>query len=469
MENPKLKMKFQSITFKIVIIALLLLLFLIPQAMISSVIDDRQDYFLKAENDVQSSWGSDQIIAGPIITIPYFITEEEIYSEDNKMLKRKVEKRRVRAIVPKNQNVKSQLKHLIKERGIFDILLYKSKSEIIGNFSISEEVTEIKKLGRIDWDNINLNLGIKDNRGILNGSYLKTDLKESKQLFEPGLKDVNFNLDGIHSKLSFNEKNFDFNYEIQISLNGSNSFQVLPIGDETSLIIESDWKNPGFIGYKLPSNYKITETGFTGKWEIGKLSKKNKLRFTQEYNAYNNSRNSGIDHMNNYTESNAFGAQFLPEVNLYKLSDRSVKYAILFIFMTFIIYFGFEIFKLKSFHVIQYLFVGFSIALFFLILMALSEHINFLGAYILSSFMTIFLLSTYTYSQIKRMKQTAILTSQLISLYTYLYIVINSNDYALIFGATGLFSVLSTLMYITRKIDWQKLNSENLTAIEDPS
>ncbi|MDD2412280.1 MAG: cell envelope integrity protein CreD, partial [Bacteroidales bacterium] len=212
-----------------------------------------------------------------------------------------------------------------------------------------------------------------------------------------------------------------------------------PVGKETMVKISSPWNSPRFDGSFLPDHRNITADGFTADWNVLNLNR----NYPQQWIGNNNS-----------IESSQFGVKLLFPVDQYLKTERSAKYAIMFIFLTFTLIFFFERFQKRRIHFIQYFFIGAALIIFYSLLLSLSEHIPFTWAYIVSATAVISLILSYTYSMIKSLKSTAILGVSLASIYLFLYTTLQVEDYSLLIGSIGVFFVLAILMYFSRKIEW---------------
>jgi len=224
-----------------------------------------------------------------------------------------------------------------------------------------------------------------------------------------------------------------------LDINASGGLKFTPTGKETNVSISSNWINPSFMGRFLPNEHDITAEGFSANWQVLHLNR----NFPQKW--------IGSRYK---VENYSFGVDLIVPVNEYQKNMRTVKYAFMFIGLTFLSFFMIELLNKKVMHPIQYLLIGFSLLVFYALLLSISEHILFKYAYLISCLATILLISTYTISVLRSKLQTGIIFTILVLLYIYLYILIQLQDFALLVGATGLFVILSLVMYLTRKIDW---------------
>ncbi len=204
--------------------------------------------------------------------------------------------------------------------------------------------------------------------------------------------------------------------------------------------LKSNWTNPAFTGNFLPSQPAvINEKGFTAEWNI--------LHFTRDIPQLWKEGKPNI-------EANAFGVQLLQGVDGYAKTMRAVKYALLFIALTFCLYFFIELLKKKLIHPLQYVLVGLALCIFYTLLLSFSEYIQFGWAYLIASAATIGLITSYTQSIFRNWAITAAFFVFLSALYGFIYILIQLQDGALLFGSIGLFILLAVVMFYSKKIDW---------------
>ena len=257
----------------------------------------------------------------------------------------------------------------------------------------------------------------------------------------PGLKDERLFKNGFISYVDFKEDE-TLTFESGITLRGSSSIQFMPLGKMTHLTINSDWNNPSFAGSYLPTERSINDNGFTSEWKINHFNREYPQSWeNQRYEIY----------------QSAFGVNLLMPVDEYQKTMRTSKYGIMIIVLTFISFFMIEIFSKKVVHPVQYLLVGLSLVIFYSLLLSISEYIVFQYSYLLSGFAVIALIGLYIKSIYSSVRISLIITSILTVFYGFMYIILQLQDYALLFGNIALFAVLGIIMYLTRKLNWFEL------------
>ena len=423
-----------SITIKFIIVGLMILALLIPVGMIKNLIHERNVLRNSVISEVIYKWGNPQTIAGPIITIPY-----KLYYKKDKEI---VEETRYAHFLPEDLIIKGNLNPEIRYRGIYKVVVYNANLNFSGTFNKPDFSNWKIPESDIMWENATLAIRIPDMRGIKEGIKVKWNNDEYD--VNPGIN--NYNYTGVSTNLDFNDSE-SFEFQFNLNINGSESLNFIPVGKETNIEINSDWADPSFDGSFLPYHREITENGFNAKWKVLHLNRP----YPQKWMG------------NTYSiDDSMFGVKLLLPVDHYQKSLRSVKYAIMFIGLTFLIFFFTEILNKKRIHPIQYLLVGLGLSIFYILLVSLSEQISFNLAYLIASFSIITLITAYSYSMLKNKKLTAIVALVLIVLYVFLFTILQLQDYSLLLGSIGLFIALAIVMYLSRKVDWySNLNGDN--------
>jgi inner membrane protein len=234
----------------------------------------------------------------------------------------------------------------------------------------------------------------------------------------------------------------EFDFSVQLNLQGSEKLYFTPTGSNTAVRLTSRWNNPAFDGRYLPDSEKISKSDFEAQWKISEFNRDFPKIFKNG------------DATKYAVASSAFGVILLSPFDAYTQTMRSLKYAILVIALTFFAYFFTEIFQKRPVHPLQYILIGMALVVFYTLLLSISEYILFPTAYLIASSATVILLSWYTHSIFKKIKTTGIFALLLSVLYVFIYVLIQMQDNALLFGSIGLFVLLALAMYLSRKIDW---------------
>ena len=421
-----------SITGKILITGLLVLILLIPMGMVESVISDRSHVYRTAEEDITSSWGKEVMLIDPVLTVDEH--KESSYSNGAYTYDY-----HYRNLSPEKLFINGVIETRIRERGIFKVPVYTGKISIKGHFSLPPEeniAIEIKREAKIQVL-LNTRSIKKPPEFRWNGKKIpitaeKVSGSGENAVFYARLDDVTNNDNNLYS------------FELMLEIAGSNALTFLSRAQQSDIRLTSNWDSPGFFGTTLPISHNINKDGFTAVW--------NTNNFFSDL-GHENSETMSAGWFPNKTR---FGVKFIQTVDTYQLVTRSAKYAVLFLSLIFAVYLLYEILCGVNLHPIQYLFIGFSTCIFYLLLLSLAEHINFNLAYFISSVSSSLLIALYSISILKNRARGLLIFVKLSVLYTFLFITLKSEDYALLFGSIGLFTILSLIMYFTRNFNWHR-------------
>ncbi len=427
-----------SVTLKLAVITILMLLLLIPAIMIQEIIYEREELSIKVIEEVSSKWAERQQITGPILTIPLIYE----YDIDDKI----VSTIKYWYLLPENLKIDGTIEPEKLRRGIYEVVVYKSNLSVKGYFDLYQQ-PEPDNLKEIKYDQSFLTIGISDLRGIKN----KIDFKWDKQNLsvKPGSKISNLAYSGVTVDLpNIQDKiNKKVNFEFLLSLRGSQNMSFVPVGSTTEVNLNSGWESPGFNGNFLPDTREINSDGFKANWLILQLNR----NFPQSW--------IETDQSTKMKEA-AFGVDLIIPLDDYQKSMRSAKYAVMTIALTFLVFFLVEILNKRKIHPFQYILVGLALCLFYILLVSVTEHSNFNFAYGISTLGIVSMVTLYSLSIFKAKKLTILLASTLVGIYGFLFVTLQLSDYALLMGSIGLTLILGATMYYTRKINWYKLNIE---------
>ena len=429
-----------NIYFKVAIIIFIGLLLLIPAQMIRSLVYEREARQKDAISEVSSKWGKQQTLSGPFITIPFIKYMKETDKKNG--TEKVILVRDFIHILPSELKINGNMRPERRNRGIYDIVVYNSKINLSGKFPKIDLKEFDVPVSNIQFDKAHLTMGITDLRGI--EEQVKLNWNAEKYLFNPGVISTDIIGSGINSPVGINGKDSSsYSFSFDLDIKGSQFLYFTPVGKITDVNISSSWKNPSFTGAFLPDSRNVSDTGFTAYWNILHLNR----NYPQSW--------TGNKYM---TGESVFGIDLLLPVDNYQKTTRAIKYAILFICFTFLVFFFIEVLNRVFIHPVQYILVGIALIVFFTLLLSVSEHLPFNLAYILSAIATLMLIALYIKAILKNNKLTILISSILFLLYSFIFIIIQLQDYALLIGSIGIFLILALVMYYSRKIDWYNLN-----------
>ena len=446
----------KTLGFKIIIIVVLGLLLLIPMTFINSVVKDRIRYQNEAISSIIEPVGDSANIQGVVIAIPYL---EKFIDSDTKEIGYT---RKYIFYMPNEYNVTGDVEVTSLSRGIFKAPIFNSKLNITGRFDkYNAEIYNLDENNTIIlYDEAMIILGIGNKKNLMKLPNILINQNEELKYYE---KNINIDLNMFNNKFLYTISRDSilngFNFNITMDIQGGNSLIITPLASENTFKISSKWKDPSFTGGFLPTKREVNNNGFNAEWNIASFN----TSFTKYWTSDENSnRLNNIDNNQYYTsnqESNNVLISFLLLNDNYQKTSRSVKYAILFIFIPFFVLFLCEVLSKKRIHPVQYILIGIANAIFYLLLLAISEHINFNISYFLSALMVTALTSIYIGYIIKSPRYTISMAIVESLIYIFLFGILQLTDYALLMGTLGLFAVIALAMYFTQNVDWYGENN----------
>ena len=416
-------------------IVVLVLLLLIPAYMVQNLIHERAERQNEAIEEVNSKHASNQSFTGPILTIPY-VTKQKIEFDDGHV-EEEIVNRYYYHILPENLKITGEVTPEKRKRGIFEVVVYGSELKISGNFDNYKFEDFELNVNNLELDKAFVTIGISDLKGVTEQVKIKMD--DSTIMFSPGLISSDIVSSGLNIRYPLTDLPDKMDFSFDLSLNGSENLMFTPVGKVTTVDLKSTWSEPSFNGNFLPSKRKVSKDGFSANWKILHLNR----NFPQTWVG---GKHKVVD--------SRFGVDLRLPVDVYQKSMRVAKYAILFIVLTYLVFFFVEILNNVLIHPIQYILVGIALILFYILMLSFSEQMYFDTAYILAAVMTISLVFLYCRSILKSWGLAAMTASILGILYGFIFIIIQMQDYALLFGSLGVFLILAVTMYFSRRVDW---------------
>lgn len=442
---------------KLAVLALLVLVLLIPVSRVTSLVRERMERQDEVAREIAGTWGGEQSLLGPVLTVPYTVTEEWVTVE------RTAGDRRVRVdgagetvertqstttshllyALPTEVSWRVRVEPEIRYRGLFEVVVYEARLTASGVF-VRPPLGEAGN-DRPAWDLAKLVVGLPDVRGLQQRAQLTWGDREID--FLPGTGTADAVGGGIHAPLpdwGDAPAGARVPFSFDLVLRGSGDLRFLPAGEETRVEMASPWPSPGFTGAFLPAERDIGPDGFTAAWRVPYFGRDYGQLWTDAQ--VDAARLAG----------STFGVSLVLPADAYQQTERSVKYAVLFILLTFGTFFLLELLSPDRLHPMQYLLVGFALCVFYVLLLALGEHLGFALAYAVAAAATVGLIAAYSRSLFGGRRWTAV-AAALAVLYGYLFVLLRLEDYSLLLGALGLFAALALAMRLTRRLDWYSL------------
>ncbi|MBK6334048.1 MAG: cell envelope integrity protein CreD [Thermomonas sp.] len=447
---------------KIAMVIVLVLAILIPLAMIRGTIAERQQYRQQAVDEVTRGYAGEQGLAGPVLVVPYREQVEVEERDATGVLRKQVrEVDRQWLFFPKTMHVHGRVLPSIRKRGLHQVRVYEWQGSIDAAFDVrlpDADPARPRTLGA-PW----LDIGIADVRGLVGAPTLRvagaaTPILQGQKGRGGG---------GVHAVLPaalVAGERIAFPVQFGFALRGTEALAIVPLADTNRIVLDSPWPHPQFNGDFLPRTHRIDGKGFHAEWDVSSLASNAQAQYREGGAAMGKATPApGHDGVAAAVEASAsidrVGLSLVEPVNLYSKVDRASKYGLLFVLLTFVGFFMFETIKQLPIHPIQYALVGLALAIFFLLLLSLSEHIAFGLAYLAAALACIGLIGYYVGHVLRSRTRGMGFAAMLGLLYAALYGLLMSEDNALVLGAGLLFVVLAAIMVATRKVDWYQVGA----------
>lgn len=434
-----------SITARMLMVGFLVVILLIPLSYINKLIDERAYRQQDVVSEINDKWGNNVLVYGPILKLPYkTYTETKTYNEKTKTYFKETQTHiKYAYIFPESLNSDTDVKSKTLKRGNFESAVFTTKMDFSGHYIPVDLVPKGIKSEDIIWENASIIIKTSNLKGIK--SEVQITLLDKAYSFETNFnQNNNSNLDILESsfingKDLFQSQKTEFKFSM--TFNGSRQIELVPIGKITTMQMTSNWADPSFMGNYLPNDEtkKISKNGFKADWKVLHINR-----------AFSQQHLKSIPNLNQF----AFGTKFMVMVDEYQKSERSAKYGFLVIGLTFLVFFLIQTLSKINIHPFQYLMIGLALTMFYTLLVSISEHSNFLKAYLIAGISVIVLITLYSKSILKTFKFPLFIGASLSALYAFIYVIIQLENYALLVGSIGLFLILAIVMYVSRKIDW---------------
>jgi inner membrane protein len=428
--------------FRLAFLALLVVLLQAPIFAIALLVKERQTRRDSAVHEVSSKWGRGQQLTGPALVVPYRVREESVRPDGARVVRERIERA---TFLPEQLSVRGKLVPETRRRGIFAVPVYALDLAFEGTFAPPDLAALGLAEEDMDWEHAEVALGVSDVRAIQERARLAWGGAPVEFLPGPGrLAGVDA---GLHAPvaLAAPARAAPIRFAFPLKLRGSVGVSFTPVGRQTDVQLASTWPGPSFLGEWLPTERTVTKDGFDARWSIPYLGRNVPQQWTSR------------DEQGPKLAATRFGLDLLESVDAYRMTERSVKYASLFLVMTLLAVWLAEVLVGIAVHPIQSLFLCTALCLFYLLELSLAEHIGFVPAYIAASAAVTGMIGAYGCVALRAKRRGAALGAGIAALYGYLYVVLVNEDHALLVGSLGLFALLALVMFATRRVDWNRL------------
>lgn len=432
------------LTTRLLVIAAIALAMLVPLSLVQGVVDERAQLYNGVLAEIAGVWGDRQLIQGPALVVPFVekrVVDERVTDKNGGIhtVSKTVFEHRSAVFLPRDLAIRIGLDEQYRSRGIYSSLVYTMDVAMEGGFALAPLSTLSERVHEVQWNAAYLAVGLSDTRAINKVSPLLWEGKESG--FDPGTAMGNAIRSGFHAPVAgLSGDKRDYRFRFSFNANGSSALRFTTFGVSTRVDMQSSWPHPSFQGKVLPGFREVRDDGFTARWEVPNLARNYPQQWVLEGASYD------------LAEFQA-GVDLFEPVFLYSKVTRAVKYGILFVGLTFLTFLIFELTVRAKLHYVQYGLVGLALAMFFLVLLSLSEHVEFYLAYLAASTVTVGMISLYAWGALKNGRRAAVVLGLLAGLYALLFFLLRLEDYALLMGTGLLLAVLGILMYLTRHLE----------------
>jgi|HigsolmetaAR201D_1030396.scaffolds.fasta_scaffold00706_6 inner membrane protein len=437
-----------SMTFKAATIGGVVLILLVPLAMLGSLVEERSGLREMAYARVAEGWGGQAVIGGPMLVVPVERTLE-LRENQTQLVRNDLYLLPIELDASVELNLEREPRYV----GIYEVPVFLAAVKLTGRFDRAPvELPLDDDRVRVRWDQARLRLPLAESRSLR--EVREARFNDSSLKLRPATPGVFRGVEAtIDASALSTGATLEFSFDVILA--GSREFSLLPTGGTTSVTLHSNWPHPSFQGSFLPVERTIDATGFAARWQVLELNR-----------SYGQAWEDGeVDEAR--LMSSAFGVGLYQVVDVYQRTERAIKYGLFFIALTFLTFFAWEHATGVRLHPLQYLLVGLALSTFYVLLLALSEHIAFLAAYFIATSALVCVMGVYISGALRSARRGLIAATAMAVVYGLLYALIVSEDYSLLMGAIALFAALSTVMLTTRKIDWYAVRSSGETPAGD--
>jgi len=430
----------QGATFKVLGIAALALVMLIPLAQVNDLVGEREGRAREATQKIAERWGAQQLVGAPVLVVP---VRWQVQHDKEWTTVEETE-----YVLADRASIVGNLTPAVRAYGIYETAVYTTEISVEGRFAATDLAALATPGVEPQWQRAELRVPVADVRGIRYVSTLHFGDRELTVGPSDGV--ANIGAIGAPAPLDGSKLGETLPFSLKLTLAGTERFALLPLARETDLHLSSPWPHPGFDGAFLPKAHHVGASGFDADWQVLDLNR----RLAQHWRER--------DAPGALWES-SFGITLTQPAGSYQQNVRAGKYGVLFIALTFVAFFLFEVLRGLRVHPVQYLLVGLALCTFYVVLLALSEQIGFGPAYAVGAACVVAMIGGYAGVVLAARRAGFVLGALVAVIYGLLYGLVVSEDYALLMGSLALLAAVAALMYLTRRVDWYALTPSAAT------
>lgn len=435
--------------FKFLLILFLILLLMVPLLLVYGLIWERETRAQTVRREVGQLWGPEQRVVGPFLVVPYTVRVETVQGERRT---EQIQERRA-VFTPHALEISGRAEAKTLRRSIFEVPVYSARLKINGRFGAPRIEDVAAEVVTVRWHDAAFVLALSGVSGLKEVQPLRIQ-GASEVSFAPSLGFTSASpLTGIHAKLAGAGPTVlpdpaqppqPFQFSLELALNGSVALSAAPAARETRMSLSSNWPHPSFGGAFLPDERQVTPAGFEATWKVPHLARSVPEAWVLS--------EGGIERL----QPHSFGVEMIDRVGFYSLVSRAAKYGVMFVTLAFMAVFCMEFVSGRRVHLVQYLFTGIALVFFYVLLLSLSEHIGFNGAYLAASVATGIMLAIYVGSAMASVRHGAVMLAVFAVIYGILFMILQLEDYALLAGALLGFVALTVVMFTTLRVGWSE-------------
>ncbi len=471
----------RSPAMKLLFVGLVALVLIVPLMMVYALVYNRESQSQTAQASINQGWGGAQVIAGPVVVVPFRTTQTINEEVGGRTVTRNVEVEKFLYISPTENRVQTTINPQERAKSIYRSVLYDAAISGAAKFALPADLPRFGVTReRLLWDRAEVRVGVSDARGLTAGGSLKA--AGVALGLQPGKGPGATGGEGYFAFLPWNGEG-ELVIDYAMTVRGSRSLSLVPRGGSSTWAVKSVWANPSFEGSFLPETRSVTDAGFTASYKVDKLAlgqppvslsdygpppvtydaanyRASEVAADAAASAADPASGGATDVVSG--QSRALTINLVEPVNLYSKVDRAVKYGFLFIGFTFLSFFLFDVVGGARVAAAEYLLTGAGLVLFFVLLLAFAEVIGFTPAYLLASAAIIGLLTAYSAAVLKSWKRARFMAALLVGLYALLFVLLNLEAWSLLIGSVLLFVALAGVMYATRNVDWSAVGKREV-------
>ena len=441
---------------KLIFATVIAFLLSVPLFMSWFIVHDRQQQSEFAASSITEGWSGPQVMSGPVLVIPYRTDVTETVTENGHEVTHTRQVWQKLTLSPEASDIATQIRPELRRRSIYEVVVYQAQASGQARFVMPADLSRLGvNAAQLDLSRAELRFGLSDPRGLGTNPSVSVD-GQPLRLQPGGAQGAPGFLAWIDAgALAGRPLRIDYRYAFR----GTGSLSLAPRAGDTSWHVRSPWPSPSFQGSFLPVDRRIDAQGFEATYRVGNLALGQPIAMVgpdapAAETPAQVTDNSGGGAPNPGATANLAQIGLMQVVDLYDQVNRATKYGFLFIGFTFLAFLMFDIIGGVRVSPVEYLLVGVSLILFFVLLLALAEVIGFLLAYLIAAAAITLLNTFYSAAVLKSWRRAGIIGTLLAGLYAVLYVLLSLEAYSLLIGSVMLFLVLGVVMYVTRNLNW---------------